>query len=286
MNGVYETTTTSGTGDLTLAAVAGRPRFDDVGVGEVVPYAMKDGNNWEWAMGTVGASNTLVRSTILATYVSGVYDNTSPTAITLSGSQADVYLSPLSDAISPTLPVVSGAFGRKGILSSAWSTYPSGSIGVTANRLYLIPFKVDALCDVNGFYIDMATAGAASTIARLGLYRIKADGQPGDLIIETGDIDTSVTALVLSPAVNQTRIKPGWYYVGLVCSGTPVFTGYPAAAYCQSPLGLTSNAGDFQPIQFVYKTIAGWTGLPVDPTGFSNLAPGVSAFPAVALKLV
>lgn len=286
MNGVYETTTTSGTSTVTLSAVTGRPRFADAGVGALVPYAIKDGNNWEWGMGTVSASNTLARSIITATLVSGTYDNTSPAAITLSGSDADVYLSPIAEALAPGMPIVSGTYGRKAVMSPHWSTYASGTLAVTADRLYVIPFKVDSAYDINGFYIDMNTAGAASTKARIGLYRMLSDGQPGALIVETADIDTSVAAAVLSPSVTQTRIAPGWYYIGIVCSGTPTFQAYPSSAFGLSPLGIENGAGSMLPIVMIYKSIAGWSALPASPTGLTNLSPGVAAVPAIALKLV
>lgn len=286
MNGVYETTTTSGTGTVTLSAVTGRPRFSDAGVNAVVPYAMKDGNNWEWGIGTVGSSNTLARSVIMATYVSGIYDNTSPTAITLSGSAADVYLANIAEASATGLPIISSAYGRKAVMSSHWNVYASSTLTVTADRLYLLPCRLDSTYDVNGFYIDMNTAGAASTKARIGLYRMKSDGQPGALIVETADIDTSVTATILSPSVTQTRIDPGWYYIGIVNSGTPTYQAYPSSAIGISPLGLASDATSMLPIQAIYKSIAGWSALPADPTGFSTLAPGSASIPAIALKLV
>lgn len=286
MNGVYETTTTSGTGTITLSAVTGRPRFSDAGVGAVVPYAIKDGNNWEWGMGTVSASNTLARSIISATYVSGTYDNTSPTAITLSGSSADVYLAGIAENITPGMPIISSTYGRKAVMSPHWNTYASGTLTVSADRLYLLPFRVDSAYDINGFHIDMNTAGAASTKARIGLYRMKSDGQPGALIVETADIDTSVAAAVLSPSVTQTRIAPGWYYIALVCSGTPTFQAYPSSAIGISPLGLENGAGSMLPIQAIYKSIAGWAALPADPTGFTALSPGSASIPAIAFKLV
>ena len=286
MNGVYETTTTSGTGTVNLSSVTGRPRFSDAGIGALVPYAIKDGNNWEWGFGTVAASNTLERSQVTATYVSGTYDNTSPSAITLSGSSADVYLAPIADSFSAGMPIVSGVYGRKAVLSSHWSTYPSGTLAVTADRLYIIPLKVDSSYDINGFYIDMNTAGAASTKARIGLYRIKSDGQPGSLIVETADIDTSVTATVLSPSVTQTRIQPGWYYLGFVNSGTPTYQAYPSSVYGMSPLGIDGSNSSMLPIQMLYKTIAGWSSLPTDPVTFSVLMPGAASIPAIALKIV
>ena len=86
-NGVKETTTSSGTGTVTLSQRTGFTRFSGAFTNStLVPYSIQDGNNWEWGIGTVGASNTLARSTITATLVSGTYTSTGATAITLSGS--------------------------------------------------------------------------------------------------------------------------------------------------------------------------------------------------------
>lgn len=86
-NLVKEGTSTTGTGTLTLTAMTGWARFADAyAVSDVVPYAIENGDNKEVGLGTVGASNTLARTTVLATLVAGVYDDTSPVAITLSGS--------------------------------------------------------------------------------------------------------------------------------------------------------------------------------------------------------
>lgn len=285
MNGIYETTTTSGTGVLTLSAVTGRPRFSDAGLNALVPYAIKDGNNWEWGMGTVSAGNTLARSLVTATYVAGTHDNTSPTAITLSGSAADVYLAPTADSVAPGMPIVASAYGRKAVQSAHWTEYPSSTQAVAADRLYIAPFKVEGSYDINGFYIDMNTAGAASTKARIGLYHMLPDGQPGSLLCETADIDTSVAAAVLSPSVTQVRVNPGWYYIALVCSGTPTFQAYASNAAGASPLGLEASGTSMSPIQFIYKTIAGWSALPVNPTGLTTLVPGAASLPAIALKL-
>ena len=85
-NLVKEGTSTTGTGTLTLTAMTGWARFGSAyAVSDVVPYAIENGDNKEVGLGTVGASNTLARTTVLATLVAGVYDDTSPVAITLSG---------------------------------------------------------------------------------------------------------------------------------------------------------------------------------------------------------
>ena len=64
---VKETTTTTGTGDYTLAgAVTGFETFNEVGNGNTTFYACTDGTDFEIGIGTYTASGTtLARTTIL-----------------------------------------------------------------------------------------------------------------------------------------------------------------------------------------------------------------------------
>ena len=78
---VQETTTTTGTGTVTLAgAVTGFQTFAAIGDGNTCYYAITSGNDWEVGLGTYTASGTtLSRDTILESSNSG-------SAITLSGT--------------------------------------------------------------------------------------------------------------------------------------------------------------------------------------------------------
>ena len=96
-NLVKAATSTTGTGTLTLSAMTGWALFSAAYAdGQVVPYAIENGDNKEVGLGTVGASNTLARTTVLATLVGGVYDDTSPAAISLSGNST-VFSGPLAE---------------------------------------------------------------------------------------------------------------------------------------------------------------------------------------------
>ena len=78
---VQETTTTTGTGTVTLAgAVTGFQDFSVIGDGNTCYYAITSTNDWEVGLGTYTASGTtLSRDTILESSNSG-------SAITLSGT--------------------------------------------------------------------------------------------------------------------------------------------------------------------------------------------------------
>lgn len=87
-NRIQETTTTSGTGSVTLlGAVSGFQSFAVVGNGNTTYYTITDGAAWEVGIGTYSTSGpTLARTTVL----SNSNGNTSP--ITLSGGLTQVFV--------------------------------------------------------------------------------------------------------------------------------------------------------------------------------------------------
>lgn len=88
-NWVGETTATTGTGNITLGgALSGFAAFSTFGDGDYY-YGIIDGDNREAGVGTV-SGGTFIRTTVESTLVGGVFDDTSPTAINLSGN-AQVY---------------------------------------------------------------------------------------------------------------------------------------------------------------------------------------------------
>ncbi|HQR20123.1 MAG TPA: hypothetical protein PKV98_04615 [Burkholderiaceae bacterium] len=84
---IQEQTTTAGVGTVTLVQVPGWVRFSDrLAVGELSYYMIENGLNKEVGIGTVGAANTLARTTILGTLVAGVATWSGATAIALVGT--------------------------------------------------------------------------------------------------------------------------------------------------------------------------------------------------------
>ena len=84
---VRETSTTSGTGALTLAgAVTGFQRFSAVcSVGDEVQYVITEGASWEVGVGIYSGTNTLTRSTVLASSNAG-------SLVNFTGASKDVVL--------------------------------------------------------------------------------------------------------------------------------------------------------------------------------------------------
>lgn len=233
-NGVYETTATTGTGTITLSAVTGSVRVSDVfGVGRIVSYAIKNGNNFEWGQGTVGASNTLARTYIMSTYVSGVYTTNGATAITLSGT-SDVYISEHSgnwvgagsaqktgsDVYLFGHGVSAGNYATRALSSTTELNYTTFPI--------LRPFLVKALG------ISVTTAGTASTGARLGLYASDTTGVPAKLLVDAGAVAIDTTGYKEATVTNFV-LMPGQYWTAIIPESSvtvrgPAFTQMPGVA--------------------------------------------------------
>jgi hypothetical protein len=96
---IRETTTTTGTGDITLAGAATQFRaFSAVfTVGDVhIPYAIagQSGSEWEVGLGTYSATNTLRRDLVLASSNSGA-------AVSFSAGTKDVWVNADATQLKP-----------------------------------------------------------------------------------------------------------------------------------------------------------------------------------------
>ena len=102
---VKESTTTSGTGNITLGgAQNGFVTFSSVlSNGDTTYYTISDGNNWEVGLGTYNSSgNTLTR-----TDANVLQSTNSDNRISLSGSAADVFITlPADKAVFLNLSLI------------------------------------------------------------------------------------------------------------------------------------------------------------------------------------
>lgn len=134
---VQETTTTTGTGTVTLAgAVTGFQSFAAIGNGNTTYYTITDGTNWEVGIGTYTSSGTtLARTTVLASSNSGSLVNFPAGSKAVFGTYPAgraVYQSESTgEATAPEFRASNGIFVNSQTVSTNYSI-PSGSNGVSA----------------------------------------------------------------------------------------------------------------------------------------------------------
>lgn len=289
-NWVKCTTTTSGTGDLTLSPVTGFPTFGDVfSVGQVVVYSIlnSEGQPVEEGIGCYSAANTLTRTYVCGTYTGGVYDNTAPSAISLSGTYTIIASN--VRGMAPTLPQIdTGAPAR---YYSTPSHYLSAQVrAVTAGDLYAIPMLFNAGRPIDAFAVEVTTLGA-SAVARCGLYSVGANGLPAKLLVESADIDCSTTGVKVATFA-PVSVPPGWYYTLLVCRTANVsFKAYNGGGVDKlngvTPLGQSAFSAPYT-VARVAGWNTGWTSMPeTAPSGTWTRATVTAEFaPQVHLRLV
>lgn len=97
-----------------------------------------------------------------------------------------------------------------------------GTRAIVANTMYYAPWFVDGTIVIDQFAAEITTAGAAGTLARLGIYRADADWQPTDEVVEGAEISIAAVGVVTS-AITDTTLNPGRYLAAITCSGAPTF---------------------------------------------------------------
>ena len=138
---VKETTTTAGTGTITLAGAAtGFQSFAVVGNGNTTFYtiASQTGNEWEVGVGTYATSGTtLARTTVLSNSSA-----TQPSALNFSAGTKDVFVTyPAGFAVASTNVGTSGQL----LTSNGTGVAPTYQTSTAASKAY-----VQAISILNG----------------------------------------------------------------------------------------------------------------------------------------
>jgi hypothetical protein len=79
------------------------------------------------------------------------------------------------------------------------------------------PIHVSMRATINTIICE-CTTGVASVVARLGLYRIGADGLPSSLVIDAGTVSLATTGLK-SLTFTAITLEPGLYFPVMQCTG-------------------------------------------------------------------
>ena len=182
---VKESTTTSGTGNITLGgAQNGFVTFSSVlSNGDTTYYTISDGNNWEVGLGTYNSSgNTLTR-----TDANVLQSTNSDNRISLSGSSADVFI---------TLPADKAVFlNTSDELVVGTQTF----LNATSQRFsYLVSSSTQAT--FTGADAAGSTLNFTGSLIDVYLNGVRLSKQQGDFTVTGGHTVT------ISPAANQNDV--------------------------------------------------------------------------------
>ena len=281
--GVKETTATTGTGTLTLTAATNFPRFSNVFIdGDLCCYSLLSaaGEPLECGIGTYTATNTLARTLPLVTYVSGTYNNNSPTAVTLAGTTT-VICTGVPQSGYPFIPGIGSAAGQKIYGGQNISLNADTSIAIVALKIYVFAIQLNAARPITGIQARLSVAAAAGKIMRIGLYRVGTDGVLGKLLQTSGDIAADTTGVKTYTFATPVTYPPGWYGVAMISDGAPTPNARGSTSNVGA-IGWLGGAATNNSINYITTTAA----TAVFPDPFSGAITNVESVTSPAIFLI
>lgn len=218
-NGAKETTATTGTGTVTLSAVTGFPRFSQVlSVGQFVDYAIQDGNNWEWGVGKVAASNTLERTLVTAKFDGGAYSKNPATGLSLSGG-ATVFCA-ITDATDGYAANMDGT-AIPNALHVQTSSYGANVAFVETDKIRVTPFAWPRGVDrvASGVRLRVNSTGTA-TKGAVALIDYGATWTTSKVLACTANFDFTTTGIKSASFPAPIAAPKARYGLALIIDGT------------------------------------------------------------------
>jgi hypothetical protein len=283
---IFCTTSSTGTGNLTLATKSGWFTFTDHfaagddGACDYFDYVIRDSTTLipkEAGFGHMSNSTTFVRDHVYMTNSSGTISKAN-TPISLTGTNDVICADLASTRLRGTMNIRTGATNRY-IGDTEFRSATGNFKSLNAGTLYAIPFRIDSPALISGAGFHVTTLAAASN-ARVGLYRLKKDREPGDIICQTGDIATTTIGFKSGSwsAGGDRRLPAGDYILAIKSNGgnPQVYAGEAAARVLPDSHWLGGN-GSANTIRYTFGSASdagsalsttcpalSWTGAVVD----------------------
>lgn len=287
---VRETTTTTGTGSLTISGVAGYPRFVDVFPagsvntdlnGSLFPYAILDdatGAPIELGSGVLtNSGNTLVRERVIWTYSGGTFTKVSPSAVSLPAGTKRVVCADHHGLRMPGVGMNTIDTNHDRLSAHHVTNATTGEATDAADQLRGEAYLHATPIPVTHFGCRISTS-VASGACRMGLYAmVKNVNYPvGQLIAESGEFDCSTGGMKVSaPTIGTFMLPPGWYWLARHTKSNG--TGF--RSYGGGWLGGPTLVHDFGYGNHFYKTVAYGASMPsLLGSAVTSATPGGSTF--------
>lgn len=270
-NWIKQTSTTTGTGALTLAPVSGFPGFSSqFAESERFCYAIIDdstGGPIERGIGYLDGSGNLVRERPMATFVSGTYTGANASAVDLpAGTKRVVCTEGAQTALTTNQNLWSGATNT-GYGDALLIVGAAGTLAMTADRALAIPFVAAADADITSVKFSVTTAGGAGTEARIAIYTVGPDGLPGVKLAESSPVLVDSTG-VKTATITRMRPPPR-FFVCIVTNGAPTLRSFVGGIAMWNAMGFDSV---LVPIAYIHHVGATGLAFPATWTPVINLA--------------
>ena len=298
--GVMETTTTTGTGNLTCAQVSGLPRINDYypyGSNMPLPYAIVDPagspfypieEGWGYLSGD---ANTFVRSQPLTTYSGGTVSRLGGSAVSLAAGTKNLIVGThITATAAIQLPskgcTLVNSSHRYLVPANVYQVQTTGSVTAgTANRGYYFPVKYDFYGKVDAFIVR---AGGTVTVD-FALYPIDQTTflpmGPALFSAVNCAVSSGVQAFTFTTAV----LAPGWYYLYINQSSTATLTG--RRMYAMPTPHFPTGTDAMEDPGILYESSVTQGTVPTSPAPgnvgvFNGTSGNGNIWPFVALRIV
>lgn len=223
---IEETTTTTGTGTVTLSAVSGKQRVSDhFAVGEFVDYRLASGSDFEWGVGRVAASNTFERTIVTLKSVSGTLTSYPSSGLSLSGTST-LICTQNRGTVSPTRGGNTMGTLAPGVLSSAHlvntAIYGSTVAFPASNKIVWVPFVWPVGCRryISSLKVYVSATGTATKL-RIGILKPLGDTYTSlSLLTQTSDMDVSTTGVKTHTFSSPLAVPDARFMMALLSDGS------------------------------------------------------------------
>lgn len=186
----------------------------------------------------------------------GASAHTDLTGVAVNQHQPSVFKRPLQNVAMYDLP--------------GWAFAGNSFQAIVANRLYFIPIYIGDTRTLDRIGLRVSSAGAAGTVARMGIYEADLVSgsqnqiQPGDLILDAGTVAVDSTGNK-EITISQ-EMTPGFYFLAFSSDGAPSLNGINSAQVISSPVtGLASSLASTASITIVWSNVADGAAALPDP---------------------